>query len=347
MTPVGNAHAQDFDQAIQKSWNAMKRGDRREARRWAEKAASLAPSREEPWLILAALSSPRASLAYFDEVLAVNPGSLPARKGRHWAIERLRKETPNTRNSRRILQQSGPIQLPIVALTRKRPAYLPVAVGLLLILLLAILWFGKPLLLLEGSAKAGNSAAAALALIKPSLTPTASPTATFTPTATYTPTASPTATPTETPLPTVTPLPTDTPEVIEEEANSSIDLPAGVAKKARWIDVDLTRQVVDAYEGKKMVRSFVVSTGTWMTPTVTGQYNIYVKYSAADMSGPGYFLPDVPYVMYFFSGYGLHGTYWHNNFGTPMSHGCVNLTIEDSRWLFDFASVGTPVNIHY
>jgi lipoprotein-anchoring transpeptidase ErfK/SrfK len=65
------------------------------------------------------------------------------------------------------------------------------------------------------------------------------------------------------------------------------------------------------------------------------------------MSGPGYYLPDVPYIMYFYKGYGLHGTYWHNNFGTPMSHGCVNLTIPDAAWLYNFSSVGTVVNVHY
>ena len=89
-----------------------------------------------------------------------------------------------------------------------------------------------------------------------------------------------------------------------------------------------------------------MSTGTWQYPTVTGQYRVYVKYRYADMAGPGYYLADVPNVMYFYKGYGLHGTYWHNNFGTPMSHGCVNLTIPDSQWLFDFASVGTLVNVH-
>jgi lipoprotein-anchoring transpeptidase ErfK/SrfK len=72
-----------------------------------------------------------------------------------------------------------------------------------------------------------------------------------------------------------------------------------------------------------------------------------VKYRYADMTGPGYYLPDVPYVMYFYSGYGLHGTYWHSNFGTPMSHGCVNFSIDDAAWLFDFVSVGSTVNVHY
>jgi lipoprotein-anchoring transpeptidase ErfK/SrfK len=109
----------------------------------------------------------------------------------------------------------------------------------------------------------------------------------------------------------------------------------------------LSHQTTYAYEGKNLVRSFLVSTGTWLHPTVTGEFNIYVKYVYAAMAGPGYYLPDVPYVMYFYKGYGLHGTYWHHNFGTPMSHGCINLTIEDAGWLFGWSSIGTVVNIHY
>jgi len=122
--------------------------------------------------------------------------------------------------------------------------------------------------------------------------------------------------------------------------------PQNISSAGRWIDVDLSEQRTYAYENDQIVRSFVVSTGTWQYPTVTGTYQIYVKYRAADMSGPDYYLPDVPYVMYFYKGYGLHGTYWHNNFGTPMSHGCVNLATDDAGWLFDFASVGTIVHVH-
>jgi len=172
--------------------------------------------------------------------------------------------------------------------------------------------------------------------------------------------ATPTFIPTE--------VPTATPEIIETPGQLAMEivpntptreyipLPTSPASKpnyagsgngARWIDVDLTNQRVYAYEGDVVVNSFIVSTGTWQTPTVTGQYNIYVKYSSAKMSGPGYYLPNVPYIMYFYGGYGLHGTYWHNNFGTPMSHGCVNLRTEDAGWLFGWASVGTLVNIHY
>lgn len=321
----------------------MQRGDRRSARRWGEKAAQQEPDREEPWLILAAVASPRASLAYAERALQANPGSQPARQARHWAIQRLRKNQPN----------SAPAvvlpRLPAAALTRRRISPLPFIVIAAGIILLLALYLGTPLFANQSQSQAAALPAAALALVKPSLTPTDTPTATPTATPTQTPLPTSTSTPLPTNTPTNTPLPTDTPPPSEPEIGQggAPEVPSGVAQKERWIDVDLTNQMVHAYEGKKLVRSFVVSTGTWRTPTVTGQYNIYVKYPYAHMAGPGYYLPDVPNVMYFYRGYGLHGTYWHNNFGTPMSHGCVNLTIDESAWLFDFASVGTLVNIHY
>ncbi len=115
----------------------------------------------------------------------------------------------------------------------------------------------------------------------------------------------------------------------------------------RWIDVDLSAQRLTAYVGNAPVRSTLVSTGLPGTPTPTGQYRIYVKYVSTLMSGPGYYLPNVPYTMYFYRGYGIHGTYWHSNFGRPMSHGCINLPTPEAQWLFNWASVGTLVNIHY
>lgn len=115
----------------------------------------------------------------------------------------------------------------------------------------------------------------------------------------------------------------------------------------RWIDVNLSQQQIYAYEGDVLVNSFIVSTGLPGTPTVTGEYRIYVKVPLQDMSGPGYHLRDVPWVMFFYEDYGFHGTYWHNNFGTPMSRGCVNLSVDDAAWLYNWASVGTRVSIHY
>ena len=103
-----------------------------------------------------------------------------------------------------------------------------------------------------------------------------------------------------------------------------------------------------AYEGSTLIRTFLVSTVVAAHPTVTGQFHVYVKYRYALMTGPGYYLPNVPYTMYFYESYGLHGTYWHHNFGHPMSHGCVNLKTEDAQWLYEnFVSIGTLVNVHY
>jgi lipoprotein-anchoring transpeptidase ErfK/SrfK len=140
----------------------------------------------------------------------------------------------------------------------------------------------------------------------------------------------------------------DTPEPTAgptDDSSPSVDPPVG--NGVRWIEVNLTEQRVYAWEGDVLMNSFIVSTGTWATPTVTGTFNIWNKTRIQAMSGPGYYLPDVPWVMYFYEDYGFHGTYWHNNFGTPMSHGCVNLTIPDSEWLYNWASYGTTVKVHY
>ncbi len=123
--------------------------------------------------------------------------------------------------------------------------------------------------------------------------------------------------------------------------------PSPAPSAGRWIDVDLSAQRVTAYEGSTPVRSTLASTGLARTPTPVGSYRIYVKYVSSSMSGPGYNLANVPYVMYFYRGYSLHGTYWHSNFGHPMSHGCVNLPTSEARWFFNWASVGTLVKVHY
>ncbi|MGH2523412.1 MAG: L,D-transpeptidase, partial [Anaerolineales bacterium] len=115
----------------------------------------------------------------------------------------------------------------------------------------------------------------------------------------------------------------------------------------RWFLVDLSEQMLYAYEGEALVRSTLVSTGRAQFPTVVGTYHIYLKFESTRMRGPGYDLPNVPYTMYFYKGYGLHGTYWHNNFGTPMSHGCVNMPTEEAQWAYYWADYGTPVVVQW
>ncbi len=116
----------------------------------------------------------------------------------------------------------------------------------------------------------------------------------------------------------------------------------------KWIDVHLSTQTLIAYEGQTPVYRALISSGLPATPTVTGRFRIWIKLLKTDMSGGSkergdyYYLKDVPYVQYFYEDYALHGTYWHNNFGQPMSRGCVNLSIEDAKWLFEWTSPKLP-----
>lgn len=123
------------------------------------------------------------------------------------------------------------------------------------------------------------------------------------------------------------------------------NVPPAPVPQGRSILVSTADQRIYAYENGELVRTHLTSTGRTETPTVLGDYRIYVKYAADDMRGPDYFLPQVPYTMYFYQGYAIHGTYWHNSFGRPMSHGCVNLPVEEAQWFYNFADVGTLVRV--
>ncbi len=119
------------------------------------------------------------------------------------------------------------------------------------------------------------------------------------------------------------------------------------------IVVSKSQSAMWAYEDGQVVISSLVSVGVGDVPetvTPTGYFSILTKYDVQTMEGTisdqYYKVPDVPNVMYFDnSGNALHGTYWHNNFGTPMSHGCVNLPLDVAAWLYDWAPIGTPVTI--
>lgn len=111
----------------------------------------------------------------------------------------------------------------------------------------------------------------------------------------------------------------------------------------RWIEIDLSSQRLIAWEGGVPVYAVIVSTGKSSTPTVTGVFAIQTQLRYARMQGDDYDVPDVPYTMYYYRGYAIHGAYWHNNFGTPVSHGCVNVAVNHARWLYNWAKVGTPV----
>ncbi len=141
----------------------------------------------------------------------------------------------------------------------------------------------------------------------------------------------------------------------------------------KWIEVDLSDQKIKAWDGTDLFLESLVSTGYGPFKTPTGEFRIWIKLRATKMeggSGSGYYyLPNVPYVMFFgnseipnYRGYGLHGTYWHNDFGTPRSHGCVNLPTNIAKDLYywttptllegkgtvysDEGNIGTRIVIH-
>lgn len=115
--------------------------------------------------------------------------------------------------------------------------------------------------------------------------------------------------------------------------------------EGRWIDINLSEQTLYAFEGKTLVNQFLISGGK-TGPTPTGEFSVYAKTRSQVMDGPGYYLPNVEWISWFSGDYSVHGTYWHNNFGTPMSHGCVNASNGDAEWLYNWDEVGTPVYIH-
>ena len=115
----------------------------------------------------------------------------------------------------------------------------------------------------------------------------------------------------------------------------------------RWIEINISTQRLIAWQGKKQVYAVTVSTGKASTPTYPGVFKIQRKHSTDRMRGSNYDVPDVPYTMYYHRGYAIHGAYWHNSFGTPVSHGCTNLPVKDAEWLYQWASVGTPIIIHH
>lgn len=123
----------------------------------------------------------------------------------------------------------------------------------------------------------------------------------------------------------------------------------GVSDLPKKIFIDLAAQRLYAYEGDNLIYSFLVSTGKW-GKTPTGAFSIWVKLRYTNMVGGNrslgtyYNLPNVPYTMFFYNdevpkakGYGIHGTYWHDNFGHPMSHGCINMRTEEVAQLYEWA----------
>ncbi|MFP2963379.1 L,D-transpeptidase family protein [Myxococcus sp. 1LA] len=124
--------------------------------------------------------------------------------------------------------------------------------------------------------------------------------------------------------------------------------PPEVEPGTRWLDVDLDAQVLVAYEGERPVYATLISSGKQGTDTPEGLFRIWIKFAEADMTGSGtagnetYRVATVPWTMFFQEDYALHTAYWHDRFGQPMSHGCVNLSPKDARALYAWAAPQVP-----
>lgn len=166
------------------------------------------------------------------------------------------------------------------------------------------------------------------------------------------------------------PAPTAEPAPPAENASAPVLNPAPKARKpqsatasqparsmgsggAKLIVVNLSKQWLYAYEGDTMVFDAPVATGRDGMETPAGTFSIYAKLKVQTMDGvldgEYWVVPNVPNVMYIHGGVALHGTYWHNLFGSGIrpSHGCINLPLRSAAWLYNWAPMGTTVKVHY
>lgn len=333
---------------------AARAGRRTDARRIFEMVLRMDPRNEDAILWWAGLAKdPQVTLAALTRVLEINPHNQRAKTGYHAVRRQLaaRSALPDsagmhvkvlpplqeneTRNPRpRVREGHSPTSLVSKsAFPGRRLNVLFIGLLLLVGLLFCVL----------AAAALSDAPRAVWAAFNPTATPTLTPMPTATATATATPTSTPTATPTATATPTSTPTSTPTPAPTLAFAVPPI---SSAPTDGKWIDIDLSDQRLVAYVGTVPVYAIRVSAGLPRTPTPKGEFFIYRKLTSTTMAGPGYYLPDVPWTMYFYKSYAIHGTYWHNNFGRPMSHGCVNLPTPDAKWLFDWTPEETLVVIH-
>ncbi|MCB9422198.1 MAG: L,D-transpeptidase family protein [Ardenticatenaceae bacterium] len=352
-------------QLIQRAGEAVKAGNKREARALLLQAVKQDTSDHIAWLGLARVApTPQASLDYSRRAARLQPDDLLVKKVLAWAEKQasLSAEQPITIT-----------QPPATSRWRTAVSYLGIAISLILLGWAGLwAWNTVSYQTAESDSVPTATGEAVLAQVDRDLPESAGTeeplevtvvSATATPLPTRNPiqpkaplsgkAGEPRATWTLTPTPTNTPTPTATPvpTFISADNTQPAKRPFGVSTNEHWIDVNLSTQTLTAYEGDFAVMSTLISSGLPAWPTVTGQFRIYLRYESQTMDGSrlgyDYYLPGVPYVMYFYQDYALHGTYWHSNFGYPMSHGCVNLETGDAKWIYNFTTIGTLVNVHY
>lgn len=344
---------------------AMRRGNKKQARQYLQEAIQIDPDNFMIWLWLASVApTPKASDTYVQRAEQINPHDPRVKEARVWVNKQLQKAAPPT-------PEPLPAEDSLTAASNN-PKKIPTAVvggsliGIFLLIVVLggwLFWSNRP----TAVASQSNPVTDNLQIIPVAQIEPHSPDhkvtaveveATDTPEphvpakaladSQNEPRATWTVTPT--PTPTFTPTPTYVPTWVSNGGKAYSTRPYGVKADEKWIDVDLSTQTLTAYVGNDPVFSTYISSGTAEHPTVTGQFRIWLSYESQTMDGSllgyDYYLENVPYVMYFYHDYAIHGTFWHNNFGTPMSHGCVNMETGDASWIYSWATIGTLVNVH-
>jgi lipoprotein-anchoring transpeptidase ErfK/SrfK len=366
--------SQALDQALSQAYTALQRGDKREARHLAQIAASMKPNSEEPWLILAAASQPRASVAYLKRALEINPQSERARGGLEWATRRLnesmqapgRNEAASSAKAEPLASSKPVVQKrkPVIRAARKpSPAtrvFIPIMVLTLALLLIAA-WTIRPGKGAQGGETDINLAPSQVSsvpsggLTDPTLqTSTSLPTETNPPSVSPSPTAFQPVAATATSIPTITPLPANTPQpsngLLQGEFFTTQIPPGG----EKLITVSLQEQRLYAYQDGTLVGNFVVSTGRSQN-TRTGTFHILDKIPRPFSVIWNFWMPDWMGIYYAGSlENGFHSlpvlpngeTIWGDALGTPVSYGCVVLGEQEAQALYDWAEVGTTVQIN-
>jgi lipoprotein-anchoring transpeptidase ErfK/SrfK len=367
-------------QALNQAINALQRGDKHAARTWAQIAAALLPDIEEPWLILAAVAKPQASIAYLERALAINPESTRARAGLVWAHQQhalqqtqlTRRVVPSssaTAGQSTLISLTTPSGKPVFQTSPKAPAgrriLIPLILVILAVCLIAVAAFWPVAGSSVSAAILGNPGSSQdnqilswlpVGLVKPTDTPlpTASPTTIATPSPTPFPPSSSTPTPgptdTAAPTSTATARPTETPSPTIMQPVAAQQIPQGGQK---LIVVSISQQHVYAYQRGVLVYSFVASTGSGNS-TRTGTFSILDKIPKAYGSTWNFWMPDWMGI-YYAGGLedGFHSLpllnngqrLWGNSLGTPVTYGCIVLGIQDSETLYDWAEIGTTVQI--
>ena len=364
---------------IQRAGEAVKAGDKRQARVFLLQAIKQDARDYVAWMGLARVApTPQASLDYARQAARLNPDEPLVKKVLAWAEKQATNQPVSNLASLPVRGENEQLTDIVNQQPDRRWATAVPYIGLAVLLILlgtAGIWawrsVGRQTTTIDDAVPAATSAVI-IAQVDRSLPqpagndangaatavpPTATPAPTQNPIQPKNPLSGkegePRATWTLTPIPTDTPTPTVTPVPTFVSPDNSLPSgrPFGVGSNEHWVDVNLSTQTLTAFEGNTAVFSTLISSGLPSWPTVTGQFRIWLRYESQTMDGTrlgyDYYLPGVPYVMYFYEDYALHGTYWHSNFGYPMSHGCVNLETGDAEWIFNFTSIGTVVNVHY